>query len=155
MNNSTKNKQEAATTSASKSSCAPSPDSGSAMVTLLQILQICHQDPHPHGNPELPPGKGKVDKQTESCDHWKRCGILYLRRGTGKWICEVSGRESEPFPLSWAVKRDGEREIQNGHKVSSLSTKIHEAPGWTPQRDTNANAWANTPPSPTPSSPYT
>jgi len=84
MNNSTKNKQEAATTSASKSSCAPSPDSGSAMVTLLQILQICHQDPHPHGNPELPPGKGKVDKQTESCDHWKRCGILYLRRGTGK-----------------------------------------------------------------------
>lgn len=113
-------KQLLQTTSASKSQCTPSPDSGSAMVTSPQIPQICHQDPHPHGNPELPLGKGLVDKQARSCDQWKRLGILYLRRGTAKWMCDVSGKKR------WTVfsqQLDGEREVQNGHKVSSLSTK--------------------------------
>ncbi len=91
----------------------PSPDSDS-MVTSPQIHQICHQDPHPHSNPELPLGKGLVDKQAKSCDQWKRHGNLNL------WRCEYVRQnelylqneylrclvgKGELYSIGWAVKR--------------------------------------------------
>lgn len=131
-------------------------------------LRLCH------GNvasdyPNLPPGSSSPRQPWASS--WEGAGwqanrvmwsvgeMWYLvseqRYCQNEYVRCLVGKVNLFLSTELLRELDGEREIQNGHKVSSLSTKIHEAPGWTPQRDTNTNAWANTSPSPTPSSPYT
>ncbi|KAK2880926.1 hypothetical protein Q8A67_018194 [Cirrhinus molitorella] len=73
------------------------------MVTSPQIPQICHQDPHPHGNPELPLGKGLVDKQARSCDQWKRRVVFFIQvqKHTLATHEETRGLGTSPVTKEW------------------------------------------------------